>query len=105
MVAPPFLIGGLDVRIAVVLALVLLGGLQYRLWVGDGSLAELWRLHQAVEQQQTENARLKERNQRLAAEVTDLKYGLEALEARARHELGLIGENETFFQYTSETPQ
>ena len=92
-------------RVVVAVALFLLSGLQYRLWVGDGSLAELWRLRQAVERQQAENTKLTERNQRLAAGVKDLKYGLEALEARARHELGLIGENETFFQYVSETPE
>ena len=72
--------------------------LQYRLWVGDGSLAEVWDLYQQVETQKQENQRLRERNQTLEAEVQDLKQGLEAIEERAREELGMIKDGETFFQ-------
>ena len=80
------------------LLLVLLLMLQYRLWVGDGSLAEVWDLYQQVETQRDENQRLLERNQALEAEVQDLKQGLEAIEERAREELGMIKEGETFYQ-------
>ncbi len=72
--------------------------LQYRLWTGDGSLAEVWRLRRAVEDQRLENARLAERNRALDAEVRDLKEGLAAVEERARSELGMIGRDEVFYQ-------
>jgi cell division protein FtsB len=72
--------------------------LQYTLWVGDGSFAEVWRLHQEVESQREENESLSERNRALSAEVEDLKQGLEAIEERARVELGMIQEGEVFYQ-------
>ena len=78
--------------------LLLLVMLQYRLWVGDGSLAEVWDLYRQVEAQKEENHRLQERNQALEAEVQDLKQGLEAIEERAREELGMVREGETFYQ-------
>lgn len=77
------------------LALALLQG---RLWFGDGSIPEGWRLERDVAQQAAENARLEERNRALAADVADLKDGLEAVEERARRELGMIGEQERFYQ-------
>jgi len=78
--------------------LVLLIYLQYRLWVGDDSLIDVWRAGQEIEVQQQENARLRERNDALDAEVQDLKQGLEAIEERAREDLGMIKEDETFYQ-------
>ncbi len=74
--------------------------LQYDLWVGDGSLATVHHLQQAVQSQQQENTKLKQRNASLAAEVADLKQGSEAIEERARSELGMIREGETFIQVT-----
>jgi cell division protein FtsB len=84
------------------LLVVLLLLLQYRLWVGDGSLAEVWGLYQQVEAQREENQL--ERNQALEAEVTDLKQGLDAIEERAREELGMIKDGETFYQIIEEPP-
>lgn len=81
-----------------ILLIALLLGLQYKLWVGEGSLAEIWSLHQAGEVQREENAGLKERNAALEAEVHDLKQGLDAIEERARSELGMIKDGETFYQ-------
>lgn len=81
-----------------ILLIALLLGLQYKLWVGEGSLAEIWSLHQAGEVQREENAGLKERNAALEAEVQDLKQGLDAIEERARSELGMIKDGETFYQ-------
>lgn len=72
--------------------------LQFKLWLGSGSFAEVYQLHQAIEVQQQENAKLKERNLALEAEVTDLKHGMDAIEERARLELGMIKRNETFFR-------
>ena len=86
------------------LLVVLLLLLQYRLWIGDGSLAEVWGLYQQVEAQREENARLQERNQALQAEVKDLKQGLDAIEERAREELGMIKDGETFYQIIDEPP-
>ena len=85
------------------LLVILLLLLQYRLWVGDGSLAEVWRLYQQVEAQRAENQRLLERNQALEAEVEDLKRGLDAIEERAREDLGMIRDGETFYQIIDET--
>ena len=72
--------------------------LQFKLWFGDGSMMEKWRLEQAVAAQADENASLRERNQALAAEVQDLKQGTEAVEERARSELGMIKQGEIFYQ-------
>lgn len=81
-----------------VLLVSLLALVQFRLWVGDESLAEVWRLRQAIAHQSSENILLKGRNQRLEAEVRDLKNGLEAVEERARMELGMIRRDEIYFQ-------
>ncbi|HDZ16107.1 MAG TPA: cell division protein FtsB [Methylophaga aminisulfidivorans] len=82
----------------VILLAVLLVFLQYRIWLTHDGLPSLLRLHQSVEKQQRDNDQLKERNQVLSAEVKDLKSGLEALEERARSELGMVKPGETFFQ-------
>lgn len=85
-------------RIAIAALLVLLLILQYKLWFGDGNLREVWRLEAAIEKQQQENVRLQERNTALEAEVKDLKEGMQAIEERARNELGMIKKGETFYQ-------
>jgi len=77
---------------------VILALLQYKLWIGNGSFAEVYRLHQAISVQEQENAASKERNLALQAEVDDLKHGLDAVEERARSELGMVKNNETFFR-------
>lgn len=87
--------------LAVILAVLLLL-LQYKLWFGEGGLFKVRELTRAVETQKGENAVLRERNQALAAEVRDLKKGRDAIEERARTELGMIKEGETFFQVVEE---
>lgn len=77
--------------------LLLLGGLQYRLWIGEGSLAQVNELTGQIRDQKSENERLLERNRLLEAEVMELKQGLETVEERARHELGMVKEGETLF--------
>lgn len=77
--------------------LAFLLALQYRLWVGDGSVAHLARLERAIETQSAANDRLQERNRVLAIEVEDLKTGLNSVEERAREDMGMIKEGETFF--------
>jgi len=86
------------VKALIALLAVLLALVQFRLWVGDESLAEVWRLRQAIDSQTSENVLLESRNQRLEAEVRDLKNGLEAVEERARLELGMIRKDEIYFQ-------
>jgi cell division protein FtsB len=76
----------------------MLVGLQYPLWLGSGSVSESVRLKHAISRQVAENARLRERNQALEAEVVDLKSGVDAIEERARNELGMIRDGEVFFQ-------
>ncbi|WP_286977253.1 cell division protein FtsB [Pseudomonas sp.] len=77
--------------------ILLLGGLQYRLWVGDGSLAQVTDLKHQISDQEGENERLLERNRILEAEVRELKKGMETVEERARHELGMVKEGETLY--------
>lgn len=85
-------------RILLALLLVMLVTLQYRLWVGDGSLAEVHSLKRQIESQRLELDRLNQRNSALQAEVIDLKSGLNAIEERARSELGMIRRDEVFYQ-------
>lgn len=76
---------------------LLLLATQYRLWIGDGSVTHLNALHKKIEQQQQENARLRERKHLLAEEVHALRNTDDAVESRARQDLGMIKEGETFF--------
>ncbi len=72
--------------------------LQYPLWFGSGGFLTLLQLQREIDHQRVENARLRERNQALEAEVADLKQGLAAIEERARSELGMVKKGETFYQ-------
>jgi cell division protein FtsB len=85
-------------RYAALILLILLIALQVKLWTGQGGMREVWRLEQRVGEQKDENAKLKTRNETLSAEVEDLKHGDEAIEERARSELGLTKPGETFYQ-------
>ena len=78
--------------------------LQYSLWLGSGGAIAYWQMRQGIDSQKTENARLLERNRALQAEVVNLKSGLDAIEERARSELGMVKRDETFFQVVT-TPQ
>ncbi|HST45112.1 MAG TPA: cell division protein FtsB [Luteimonas sp.] len=87
---------GLGVLVLVLAAL--LAWLQYRLWFGNGGTHEVAELKARVEQQDRQNAGLRDRNAALAAEVADLKSGEAAIEERARGELGMIRPGETFYR-------
>lgn len=78
--------------------LILLGTLQYRLWFGKNSIPDYLQRQNEVETQAQQNANLVQRNALLKADITDLKVGLEAIEERARNELGLLKQGETFFR-------
>ncbi|WKE66448.1 cell division protein FtsB [Gallaecimonas kandeliae] len=84
-------------RVMIVL-LVLLGSLQYRLWFGDNALRDHWQLHADIARIKAQNAQLKKRNALMYADVKDLRKGGAAVEERARNELGLIRDGETFFR-------
>ncbi len=80
------------------LLIVLLFSLQFKLWVGDGGIPEILHLQKEVEKQQQLKQKLEERNASLAAEVKDLKQGYDAIEERARSEMGMIKKGESFYQ-------
>lgn len=82
--------------------ILLLMALQYRLWIGDGSLAHAHRLEKEIKIQQAENDRMRERNRILDVEVDELKTGLDTIEERARNDIGLIKKDETFFMLLDE---
>ena len=89
--------------LAIVLAaLVVL--IQYPLWLGKGGALRVWEMERQIEVQRESNGKLQVRNAALDAEVRDLKQGLEAVEERARSELGMIRKDEIFFQVLEGDP-
>ena len=91
-------------RWLIALLVVLLLGLQIRLWIGPGSFAEVAYLQREIAVQERANRRLSERNRLLAGEVENLRSGLEAVEERARRELGMIRRGETFYMVVDGPP-
>ena len=87
--------------LAIVFALLILA-LQYPMWLGKGGWLQVRELGRQVEAQRGANAELKSRNAALDADVRDLKQGYEAIEERARSELGMIRHDEVFFQLPPE---
>ncbi|MBP0048111.1 cell division protein FtsB [Marinobacterium sp. AK62] len=85
-------------RWLLLILLVMLAGLQYRLWFGEANLRQVWQLEEKILEQRQVNQQLTERNKRLEAEVNNLKKGLRALEERARSEMGMVRKGETFYQ-------
>lgn len=85
-------------RTLLAILIVLLALLQFKLWFGEGGVASIQRLEQRVAEQEAENTLLQQRNRELEAEVEDLRQGLEAIEERARSELGMVKEEEEFYQ-------
>jgi cell division protein FtsB len=83
----------LTLALAVLIALI-----QYPLWLGKGSWLRVWEVDQQIQAQREINSKLQARNTALDAEVNDLKQGFEAIEERARSELGMIRQDEIFFQ-------
>ena len=77
---------------------MLLMWLQYKLWLGDGGIPEVLELEAEIETVQSEVNTLQERNRALNAEVMDLKKGIEAIEERARSEMGMIKKDEIYYQ-------
>jgi len=86
------------VRVFIALLIAITIYLQYALWFQRGGVPDVEKLRAAVAEQQAQIQLLRERNQSLAAEVIDLKQGLEAIEERARSDMGMIKEDEIFFR-------
>jgi cell division protein FtsB len=89
----------LTLGLAVLIALI-----QYPLWLGKGSWFRVWEVDQQIQAQRQANRQLQARNNALEAEVRDLKVGLDAIEERARSELGMIKQDEIFFQVLEAPP-
>lgn len=96
-------------RLLTLVLAVLIALIQYPLWLGKGSWLRVWEVDQQIEAQREINSKLQVRNAALDAEVNDLKQGFEAIEERARSELGMIRQDEIFFQVlddqTTRTPR
>ena len=78
--------------------------IQYPLWMGKGSWLKVWEFSRQVDQQKAKNMQLATRNAGLDAEVRDLKQGIDAVEERARVELGMIKSDEVFYQIVDKRP-
>lgn len=81
-----------------VLLLALLAALQTRLWFGKNSVSDYHTMQEQIQLLEQQNANLRQRNQLLKADIDDLQLGIESMEERARNELGLIKEGETFYR-------
>jgi len=86
------------IKTLILIIIVLIAHFQYRLWLGDASLTQIIESRHRLEALTKDAQEKKERNDSLYAEVVDLRKGSETIEERARYELGMIKENETFFQ-------
>ena len=91
-------------RLLTLIFVILIAALQYPLWLGKGSWLRVWDLNQQITAQKTQNDSLKARNDMLDAEVRDLKQGYAAIEERARSELGMIKQDEVFYQVLEPSP-
>ena len=85
-------------RVLVITLLILVGILQYKLWFSGGSVPDVIHLKQTLDAQVQKNQDLQQRNNALEAEVNNLKQGQNAIEERARADLGMINDDETFYQ-------
>ena len=86
-------------RPLLIILIIALVFLQHKLWLGDGNIIQYLGLEKKLSDHEQENKKLAQRNQILKAEIKELKNGDQALEEQARHELGMIKENETYYQF------
>lgn len=84
-------------RWLIAILVVMVAGLQYRLWYGEGGLGEQARFQSLAEDQRQHNELLRQRNDALAADVDELKTGMAGIEERARSDLGMIKNDETYY--------
>ena len=86
-------------RAIVIFLIVALVGLQYKLWLGDGSIRQWIHVEKKLDEQEEMNRALLTRNHALEADIEELKSGDQALEEQARYELGMVKEGETYYQF------
>ena len=96
--ATPKFSQGIVLKALTLIFVILIALLQYPLWLGKGSWLRVWNVNQQITEQKDKNAAFKQRNETLNAEVRDLKQGNAAIEERARSELGMIKQDEVFYQ-------
>ncbi|EHZ2549826.1 cell division protein FtsB [Vibrio vulnificus] len=89
-------------RLFILVLTLLFGWLQYTLWFGKNGVSDYYTIESDIEAQQLVNTKLQARNSEMYAEIDDLKQGLDAIEERARHELGMLKEGETFYRIIGE---
>ncbi|WP_394247608.1 cell division protein FtsB [Vibrio profundi] len=89
-------------RIFALALTILLGWLQYTLWLGKNGISDYYSVRNEIEVQQQVNDKLHSRNAEMFAEIDDLRQGLDAIEERARHELGMVKDGETFYRIIGE---
>ena len=89
---------GAPMRLLTLLLVALIALLQYSLWLGKGSWLKVWEVDQQLKAQKETNQKLQTRNASMDAEVRDLKQGYDAIEERARSELGMVKQDEVFYQ-------
>lgn len=85
-------------KLIIAILIILLGVLQYKLWFASGGLIDVHQLKQQLSEQEFQNVSEEEKNAQLRAEVDDLKEGQDAIEEHARKDLGMIKDNEVFYQ-------
>ncbi|CAE6918096.1 cell division protein FtsB [Vibrio sp. B1FLJ16] len=92
-------------RIFVIALTLLFGLLQYTLWFGKNGVFDFYAVEDEIDAQQQVNSKLQARNNEMFAEIDDLRQGIDAIEERARHELGLVRDGETFYRIVGEDNQ
>ncbi|EGR2794884.1 cell division protein FtsB [Vibrio navarrensis] len=92
-------------RLFILVLTLLFALLQYTLWFGKNGVSDYYATERDIEVQQQVNSKLQSRNSEMYAEIDDLKQGLDAIEERARHELGMVKEGETFYRLVGEENQ
>lgn len=93
----------MTIRLLIIVLLLFIGSLQYKLWISEKGIHRLWDLEQSIARQSEMNVRLNQCNQELRAEVVDLKTGKDALEERARSDLGMVKSDELFISVVNST--
>ncbi|MDA9557455.1 cell division protein FtsB [Vibrio sp.] len=92
-------------RLFIIVLMITLSWLQYQLWFGKNGIDDYFSTVEEIESLELVNQSLRERNAQIFAEIDDLNQGLDAIEERARHELGLVKEGETFYRLISKDEQ
>lgn len=88
----------------IIIIVLIIAVLQYKLWLAPSGMRHVWKLQQQVQTQADKNQALQDRNIALAAEVNDLKHGQDAIEERARQDLGMVKKDEVFYRFVKPMP-